>query len=147
MYRNSLFDNPIAIFLLVLSSAFINILFPVHFISIFLVGVLFIAFSRAIHKKYFYTLFFIIVGFCVIEASHGLRFFNVTLLSFFIYIFISPIIKSILSSINFYFISVILSFYIGLGILFYWNGGVDSHLISVLIMNYFIDIVLVSIIL
>jgi len=147
MYRNSLFDNPIAIFIFVVFASVVNTLMSVHFISIFFVGVLFLAFIRSLDKGYYYTLFFIVMGFCMIEIAHGFRLFNLSLLSFFLYFFIVPFLKSILSSVNFYFVSLILVFYMGFALLLSIFGGIDSELISILIMNYIIDIILVSIIL
>ena len=147
MYRNSLFDNPIAIVIFVIFVSLVNILMPVHFVSIFLAGALFLAFMRSIEKGYYYTLFVIVIGFCIIEISHGFRLFNLSLLSFFLYFFIVPFIKSFLSSINFYFTTVLLVFYLGFALLLSLYGDIDSHLVSILIMNYIIDVIVVSILL
>lgn len=145
MYRNSLFDNPFVIFLLLCIIAFTNVILPVHYISIFLVGVLYVAMSRAIEKEYNYSLLFIVLGFSIIELSHGLKIFSVTLLSLFIYFFIAPKIKSSIASETFYFISVMSIVYIGMGLLFNFWGGIDSKLVAILIMNFVLDLLLVSI--
>jgi hypothetical protein len=145
MYRSSLFDNPIAIFLLLVIVGICNIILPVHFISIFLAGVVFIAMIRAIEKVYPYTILFLLLGFIIIELSHGLKIFSLGLLALFIYLFISPRIKSSFSSETFYFTSVILLFYFGMGVLFYFGGGIDSKLITILLMNFVFDLFIVSI--
>ena len=145
MYRNSLFDNPIAIFLLLFIVSLSNILLPVHYISIFLAGLIFIALIRAIEKEYTYTILFLLMGFVIVELSHGLKIFSLSLLALFIYFFISPKIKSSFSSVTFYFTSVILLFYVGMGMLFYFWGGIDSKVITILMMNFIIDLFLVSV--
>jgi hypothetical protein len=140
MYRNSLFDNPIAIFLLLVIVSLSNIILPVHYISIFLAGIVFAALIRAIEKEYTYTILFLLMGFVIIELSHGLKIFSLSLVALFIYFFMSSF-----SSETFYFTSVLLLFYIGMGMLFYFWGGIDSKVITILMMNFVIDLFLVSI--
>lgn len=88
MYRSNLFDNPIAIFLLFCLSGLFNIILPVHFISIFLVGVLFMAFIRCLDKGYTYSMLLLVVGFTIFELSHGLKIFSVSLVAF-LFMFLS----------------------------------------------------------
>lgn len=146
MYRSNLFDNPIAIFLLFCLSGLFNIVLPVHFISIFLVGVLFMAFIRCLDKGYTYSMLLLVVGFTIFELSHGLKIFSVSLVAFFIYVFVAPRIKSSFASQTFYFLLVILFLYLGIGILFYFMGGIESKLMAILIMNYVLDLLFVSLI-
>lgn len=145
MYRNSLFDNPLAVFLLFLSVCFTNIILPVHFISILLVGIVFMAFIRSIEKRYYYSLILIIFTFIIIEISQGLRIFSLSLLSFFIYLFIIPKLKTLLSSINIYTLTIILLFYVGIIVLYKFSGDINIEFISKILINYFLDIFIVSI--
>lgn len=147
MYRSNLFDNPFIIFLLFIIVSITNVLFTVHFIAIFLIGVLFMAFVRCLEKGYTYSMILILFTFTIVETSHGLKFLSLSLVAFFIYFFIVPKIKAAFSSQTFYFLLLILFFYICVGILFYMSGGIDAKLSAILMTNYFIDLLIVSLIL
>ena len=147
MYRNSLFDNPFIILFLFFITTLVNVLLPVHFITILLLGVVFMAFKRCLDKKYYYSLLLITATFIVIELSHGFKIFSICLLAFFIYLFIAPKLKTLLSSQTLYMIVIMFIFYCGVGILLYLFGGIDSYVSSILIINYIIDLFLVSLIL
>jgi len=146
MYRNSLFDNPIAILLLFIFVGLSNIILSVHFISIFLVGVVFVAFLRCVEKKYYYSMILVIFSFLLIENSQGLKLFSLVLLSLFLYIFILPKIQTILTSQSLYMFLLLLIFYIGIIILYLLVDSVNSQLISRVVINYFIDLFIISII-
>ena len=145
MYRNSLFDNPLAIFLLFLIVSIVNIISTVHFVSILLGGIVFMAFIRCVEKKYYYSLSLIVFSFIIIENTQGLKIFSLSLLSYFIYLFVIPKLKTFLTSINLYTFSIILSFYAGMVILYMFLGDINLEFISKVIMNYFLDIFIVSI--
>jgi len=145
MYRNSLFDNPLAVFLLFLLVCFTNIILSVHFISVLLAGVVFMAFNRCVEKKYYYSLSLVIFTFFIIESSQGLKLLSLSLLSFFIYIFIIPKIKTLLSSISLYTISIILIFYIGIVVLFSLFANINILFLTKLMFNYILDIFIVGI--
>jgi hypothetical protein len=144
MQRNSLFDNPIAIFILFLIIAFTNIILPIYFISILLAGILFLAFLRAIEKRYYYSLFLIIFSFLMIEISQGLKVFSLSLLSYSIYLFIIPKIKPLLSSYNLFLFLKIFIFYCGILLLFQILGNIDARVISIIVINYIFDIFIIS---
>ena len=144
MFRNSLFDNPFAIFLLFLSVIFTNIILSVHLISIFLAGVVFVAFVRALQKRYYYSLILIIFCFNIIETTQGLKLFSLTILSLFIYIFIIPKLKVLLTSINIYSVILLFIFYMGIMILFSFLGTINSLFVSKIVVNYFIDLFIIS---
>ena len=147
MYRNSLFDNPLAIFLLFIIVAFTNIILTVHFISILLAGVVFMASIRCIEKRYYYSLALVVLSFFIIEANQGLKIFSLGLLSLFIYIFLIPKLKTFLTSTNLYTFSIILLFYWGVVVLYMFIGDINIKLISKLLVNYILDIFIVSILL
>lgn len=144
MFRNSLFDNPFAIFLLFLSVILTNIILSVHLISIFLAGVVFVAFVRALQKRYYYSLILIIFCFNIIETTQGLKLFSLTILSLFIYIFIIPKLKVLLTSINIYSVILLFIFYMGIMILFSFLGTINSLFVSKIVVNYFIDLFIIS---
>lgn len=147
MYRSNLFDNPFIIFLLFIIVSITNVLFTVHFIAIFLIGVLFMAFVICLEKGYTYSMILILFTFTIVETSHGLKLLSLSLVAFFIYFFIVPKIQATFSSQTFYFLLLILFFYICVGILFYMSGGIDAKLSAILMTNYFIDLLIVSLIL
>jgi len=138
------FSNPFIIFFMFVVVSLVNIILPVHFISIFLAGIVFMAFIECVKQGYWYSLVFVILSFVFIETSHGLNIGVLSLLSFFIYAFIIPKLKYILKSKTFYILVVNIIFYLGIVILFKINGNVDSVLISKIVLNFFIDIFLVS---
>jgi len=144
LFRNSLFDNPFAIFLLFLSVILTNIILSVHLISIFLAGVVFVAFVRALQKRYYYSLILIIFCFNIIETTQGLKLFSLTILSLFIYIFIIPKLKVLLTSINIYSVILLFIFYMGIMILFSFLGTINSLFVSKIVVNYFIDLFIIS---
>ena len=144
MNKISLFSNPLNIFLMFIIISLINILMPVHFISILLAGFVFMAFIYCIKYKYYYSLFFVILTFVFIEISNGLNIGTLSLLSFFIYVFLVPKIKYFLASKTFYLIILIMLFYVGIFLLFAISGDINQVLISKIVINYIIDIFLIS---
>ena len=145
MYRNSLFDNPLAVFLLFLLVCFTNIILPVHFISILLCGMVFIAFIRCLEKKYYYSLTLLVFTFFIIENTQGLKLLSLSLLSLFIYIFIIPKLKTLLASINLYTISIVFIFYMGIIFLYSFFSDLNILFLSKLMFNYILDIFLIGI--
>jgi len=144
MNKINLFSNPFNIFFIFIIISMINILMPVHFISILLAGFVFMAFLYCIKYKYYYSLFFVILTFVFIEISNGLNIGTLSLLSFFIYVFLVPKIKYFLASKTFYLIILIMLFYVGIFLLFAISGDINQVLISKIVINYIIDIFLIS---
>jgi len=144
MNKISIFSNPMNIFFMFVIVSGINILMPVHFISILMAGFVFMAFLYCIQYKYYYSLFFIIMTFIFIEISSGLNIGTLSLLSFFIYLFLIPRIKYFLSSKIFYLVILNMIFYFGVFILFLMNSEMNQTLVSKIILNYILDIFLIS---
>jgi hypothetical protein len=67
-----------------------------------------------------------------------------SLLSFFIYTFIIPKLKYSLSFDTSFIFIIVLIFYIGIGLLFSISSSFDSNIYIKLILNYLIDIIIVS---
>lgn len=139
MIRNNL-DNPLFLFTLLIVAITLNIIASIYFLLIMLSGILFMAFYVALKRKYFYSLFFIIITFLIIEVNSGLKPLSLTMLSLFLYIFIIPNIKRTISfsAINSYLYIVI--FYIGVLILWSINTDITTELFNAVIFNILIDL-------
>ena len=144
MYRNSLLDNPFAIFILFLLVIFANVILSVHFITIFLAGVVFMEFIRCLEKRYYYSMVLVVLSFLLIESSQGLKPFSLLLVSLFLYIFIIPKSKQILTSQSLYTFFLLLIFYISIIVLYIFLGDINSHLVSNITINYLFDIFIIS---
>lgn len=140
MRRNNL-DNPLFLFILLVIIITVNTISSIHFLLIMLAGVLFTAFYNCLKKKYLYSLILVIFTFLFIEINTGLKPFSLTMLSFFLYIFIIPRIENIVSfsSLNPY-IYIIL-FYIGVLTLWHFSGGLSENIFTVLSINAIIDLI------
>ena len=135
------FDNPIFIFLFCIFAIFVNTLSSVYFFPIFLLGSLFMAFFVCIQKGYFYSLSLVMLSILLIEINNGFKPLSVILLTIFIYVFIAPYIKRVLSfnSLNSYiYISI---FYLGLYILWAMNNQITTQLNYTLLINLAIDFI------
>ncbi len=144
MQKYSLLDNSTVTFFFLVLVGIVNIFLPVHFLSLLLVGVVFTIFTQSLKNENYNSLTFMIIAFSIIELAQGLKLFSLSLVAFFIYIFISPLLKNILSSEKLVKIMVIFIFYIGIAILFSFLGEVSYELVAILLINYLIDIAIVS---
>ncbi len=144
MQKYSLLDNSTVTFFFLVLVGIVNIFLPVHFLSLLLVGVVFTIFTQSLKNENYNSLTFMIIAFSIIELAQGLKLFSLSLVAFFIYIFISPLLKNILSSEKLVKIMVIFIFYIGIAILFSFLGKVSYELVAILLINYLIDIAIVS---
>jgi len=135
-------DNPIFIFLLFLTTIIVNTISSIYFFPILLLGVLFMGFFVCLKNRYYYSLLFIIIAFLFIELNNGFKVFSITLLASFIYIFITPYIKRVLSfnTLNPYIYITI--FYIGIYILWLINNDYSIELTVTLLINLIIDFIL-----
>ncbi|WP_072680775.1 hypothetical protein [Arcobacter sp. LA11] len=135
-------DNPIFIFLLFLTTIIVNTISSIYFFPIMLLGILFMGFFVCLKNRYYYSLLFIIMGFLFIELNNGFKAFSITLLASFVYIFIAPYIKRVLSfnTLNPYiYISI---FYIGVYVLWLINNDYSNELAVTLFTNLIIDFIL-----
>lgn len=135
-------DNPLFIFLLFLITIFANTISSIYFFPILLLGMLFMAFFVCLKKRYYYSLSFIVISFLFVELNNGFKPFSITLLATFIYIFIAPYIKRVLSfdTLNPYiYISI---FYLGIYILWSFHNELTTQLNYTLFINLIIDFIL-----
>lgn len=135
-------DNPFFIFLLFLTAITVNTISSIYFFPLLLLGVLFMGFFVCLKKRYYYSLFFVISSFLFIELNNGFKAFSITLLASFIYIFIAPYIKRVLSfnSLNPYIYITI--FYVGVYALWLLNNDFSAQLTVTLLINLIIDFIL-----
>src|SRR5574344_908758 len=89
MVRNSI-DNPVFLVILLIFSISINFLASTHFLVILFAGVLSTLFYRTLKQKYYYSFALVVLSFLFIELNMGLKPFSLSLLSYFVYIFIIP---------------------------------------------------------
>ena len=136
------FDNPIFIFIYCVFAIFINTLSSVYFFPIFLLGTIFIAFFVCLRKGYYYSLSLVILTILLIEINSGFKTFSVLLLIIFLYVFIAPYIKRVLSldSINSYI--YIVFFYLGVYIIWTLNNDATAQLFFTIFINLIIDLLI-----
>jgi hypothetical protein len=147
MQKYSLIDSPIVPFILFLVVGVSSIFLPVHFLSLLLIGLVYTIFTKSIEDEEYYSLSLMIFAFTFIELSQGLKLFSLSLLAFFIYIFLYPLLKNALASQKLVRFIVVFLFYIGALLLFNFLGEISYELGAILLVNYFIDIALLGLLL
>jgi hypothetical protein len=132
---------------MLISVNIMNIFFSTYFITLLLIGVTFKILTVSIKEERNLLILFSIITFLVIENSQGLKIFSLTLSSMVIYLFIVPRLKNLFSS------TVILDFiYIFILYIFFYiltqsYIAFDLSLITIFLMNFFIDIIIVGLVL
>ena len=132
---------------MLISVNIMNIFFSTYFITLLLIGVTFKILTVSIKEERNLLILFSIITFLVIENSQGLKIFSLTLSSMVIYLFIVPRLKNLFSS------TVILDFiYIFILYIFFYiltqsYIAFDLSLITIFLMNFFIDIIIIGLVL
>lgn len=132
-------DSPVFIIILCVYAVIINIISTIYFFPILFLGILALLFFLSVKQKYYYSLFFIIISFLFIELNNGFKPFSLSLLAGFIYFFIKPYIKRVLSFETLTPYIYICTFYLGTGILWSINNDINAQLIYVLLINLIMD--------
>lgn len=140
MVKNSL-DNPFFLFILLLFVVSINFFASIHFVVILFAGILSSAFYRTLNQKYYYSFALVIISFLIIELNIGLKPFSLSLLSYFLYLFVIPRYEKRYINGFLY----ILFFYIGLALMWLIFYNVDSSIATILILNLILDLILFGI--
>ncbi len=135
-------DNPLFIIILCTFTVLINIVSSVNFFPILLAGILFMAFFVCLRKRYYYSLTLVIISFLFIELNNGFKAFSITLLAIFVYVFIAPQIKRVLSfnTLNPYIYITV--FYIGLYFIWIINNEITAQLNYIVLINLIIDFII-----
>ncbi len=144
MLRKNIFDNPIIIFLLFVGVSLVNIIFSVHFVSIIFAGVVFIAFTKTLKNKYYYSLFLVILTFLIIENVQGFRPFSLVALSLFIYIFLKPYLQQIFTSSELVRNLYVIIFYLGMVLIYSFFNNFDIIILPIIVINILIDIIILG---
>ena len=100
------------------------------------------AFFVCLKKSYYYSLSLVMLTMLLIELNNGFKPLSILLLAIFIYIFIAPYIKRVLSfhTLNSYiYISI---FYLGIYILWAINNDVTAQLNYTIAINLVIDFII-----
>ena len=137
--KNILLHNPYFIFFLGIFTIFVNIISSVHFFPILLAGIIFLAFLKSIKYKYYYSMVYLIIIFLFIEYNSGFLPFTFTFLSLFIYTFILPNLNRVISLHNLNKYIYILTFYIGVVLIWVFSNDLNFSLIRYIILNVVID--------
>ncbi len=142
--KRNLLDSQFILFLFFITVSLVNILFSVHFISIMLVGVVFIIFNELIKKGYYYSLIWIVLAFLVIENVQGFGIFSLFLIALFIYIFIKSSVQHIFSSYDLTRSLYIIIFYSAIVFVYGVFNSFDIVSLSYIAINIIIDIIIVG---
>lgn len=97
------------------------------------------AFFVCLKKRYYYSFFLVTASMVIIEINNGFKPFSVVLLSLFIYVYIAPNIKRVLSLETFNSYIYIAVFYVGLYFIWIINNEITTHLNIVILINLIID--------
>lgn len=122
----------------------INIFFSSYFISFLLIGVVSKVFYTALRKEYIYTLLVAIISFLIIENTQGLKLFSLTIISLVVYFLIIPRLKHLFSS---PFMSDSIAIFFGYCLVYMmiqFNMLFTMDILIILLINFFIDILLIG---
>ena len=135
-------DNPFFIIILCVFAISINTIFSIYFFPILLLGILFMAFFICLKRRYYYSLLMVIFAIFFIELNNGFKAFSITLLATFIYVFIVPYVKRVLSftALNPYIYITV--FYIGLYFLWSFNNDINTQIYYTIFINIIIDFII-----
>lgn len=121
-----------------------NIILSHYEIGIFLMGTVFYILIRAFRYKYIYTSFFTIATFCLIEATQGFHIFSLLIISLFMYIFVAPRVKYLLSYSIMSDLVLLTIFYFIFFIYYSYFFGLDLVIVILFFINFILDSLLVG---
>ncbi|QOG12988.1 hypothetical protein [Arcobacter sp. FWKO B] len=142
--RRNIINYQIIVFFTSFIAVVINLIASTHFIALTFAGVVFYASLICFQKKLYYSLFFVLVAFLVIETTQGLKPFSLILISFILYSIILPIVKRFFSVDEINKIIDVVLFYILVTIIYYISNGYLFIDIVYLLLNIVIDIAIVG---
>ncbi len=122
----------------------INLILTTHFITIFLIGVVFKLFLEALEEEQYYILSLIIGTFTIIEVVQGLYIFSLTITSIVIYYFVLTRLKYLLSSPVLAQFVYILLFYGIVFLIYSFQSGLNQELILLFVYNFLIDSIVIG---
>ncbi len=143
--EKNILDNPFFIFFILFLSILTNTISSIYFSSIMIVGFVFLAFIKCVKSNYYYSAFFMILAFLFIELNNGFAPFSLVLLAIFLYVFIIPKVKKVVSYSGVNYFIYILWFYLGVIAIWSFSNDIDITLLGTIFLNIFIDFILVGI--
>ncbi|RXJ87054.1 hypothetical protein [Arcobacter sp. CECT 8985] len=142
--NKNIFDRLSTVIIVFISTILINFISSIYFNPIFLAGVLFLTFIKILKREYYYSAFFLAIAMLFIELNNGFKPFSLILLTCFIYSFIVPYIKRIISYSQLNEYLYILTFYIGFTIIYILNNSFSNELFFTIFINIVIDFLIVG---
>lgn len=140
MSINSL-DNPIFLIIFISILVFISVIASSFFITIPFAGIISIAFYRTLKQKHYYSFAFVVFALLLIELNMGLRPFSLSLIAYFIYLFVIPKYEQEKANNYIY----IMFFYLGMLIVFTIFYDISIYIFFVLLFALILDIILFGI--
>ena len=140
MSINSL-DNPIFLIIFIYILVFISVIASSFFITIPFAGIISIAFYRTLKQKHYYSFSFVVFALLLIELNMGLRPFSLSLIAYFIYLFVIPKYEQEKANNYIY----IMFFYLGMLIVFTIFYDISIYIFFVLLFALILDIILFGI--
>jgi len=122
----------------------VNFIFSTHFITLFLIGVVFKIFLEVLQKEEYYSLIAVVVTFLCIEVTQGFYLFSLTLIAIVVYYFVLTKIRHILSSPVFAEFIYIFVFYMAVFVLHNIKEGITFNQVLIFIYNFFIDSIIIG---
>lgn len=122
----------------------INLFFSTHFLTLFLIGVVFKIFLEVIEKEEYYLLVAVIGTFLFIEVTQGFYLFSLTIISIVIYYFVLTRIKHLLSSSILAEFVYIFLFYIAVFVIHSVRHSIQLDQVLLFIYNFLIDSIIIG---
>ncbi|MCK5111103.1 MAG: hypothetical protein KAQ94_06250 [Arcobacteraceae bacterium] len=144
MRRKDIFSDQFAIFSFFIIVSLVNIISSVHFIPIMFAGIVFIVFNELLQKRYYYSLFWILLTFLVIENIQGFGTFSLFFTALFIYLFIKSSVAHIFSSSDLTKSLYIIIFYVSMIFVYSIFNGFNILSLSIIAINIILDIIIVG---
>jgi len=145
--KRNIFDNPIAIVLLLIIVFLLNIISSTFFVKLTMSGIVFLAFLNTLQKKYYNSFFIIILSFLIIESNQGLKLFTLVSFSLISYITIIPYLDKFFTIQGVRDFVHIFYFYFILAVLYSIFISFDINIIITFILNFILDIIVLGLIL
>lgn len=142
--NKNIFDRISTVIIIFICAILINFISSIYFNPVFLAGVLFLTFIKILKREYYYSAFFLALAMLYLELNNGFKPFSLILLSCFIYSFIVPYIKRIISYSQLNEYLYIFVFYLGFTFLYILNNSYSSDLFFTIFINIVIDFLIVG---
>lgn len=142
--NKSILNIPFIIFIISLIAIFANTVSSIYFISIMMIGIIFLSLRQSIKNKQYYTLGFLILTMLYLEVNMGFKPFSLTLFAFFSHIFIMPYMQRVMSFSTISNYVYVAWFYIGSVFVYSLNNDLSLNLFSTTIFNILIDFIIIG---